>query len=181
MSLEKFYTPVNKIESIVESTKNEFYKGRTFDYKFRRQQLMNLYNMIKENEDIIIDAIRNDIMRPKKELSLTEISFTKSEIAELINNLWNYMQPKSLSKPIAFMTDKAYIKPKPRGTVLIISPWNFPLNLAIIPLAGAIAAGCTAILKPSEISGNTGHLLNVLITKYLDNKCYRVIEGIYML
>ena len=105
--------------------------------------------MVEENRDELIKAVQNDMNnRPTNEIDITEISTSRSEIAHQINHLNQYMQPKKLPSTAAFMTDSGYLHYTPLGNVLIIAPWNFPISLTIIPLAGAIAAGCTAIVKP---------------------------------
>lgn len=102
-----------------------------------------------ENSDEITKAIQLDMNgRPSNEIALTEISSTKSEIAHQINHLTQYMTPKKIPSTAAFLTDSGYIHYTPLGNILLISPWNFPVQLTFCPLAGAIAAGCTVIIKP---------------------------------
>ena len=102
-----------------------------------------------ENTDEITKAIQSDMMnRPKNEIALTEISTVKSEIAHQINHLSEYMTPKKIPSTAAFLTDSGYLHYTPLGNILLISPWNFPIQLTFCPLAGCIAAGCTAIIKP---------------------------------
>ena len=87
------------------------------------------------------------------------------------------MQPQKVSSAAAFLTDSGQLYYTPRGIALVIGAWNFPFQLLLGPVVGAIAAGCTVIMKPSEVSGNVSKLVAKLVPKYLDNECYRVVTG----
>ena len=113
--------------------------------------------------------------RPEQELKMTAVGFVLKELDNLLTNLSSYMKPQSV--PEASAMGKGELVYTPRGNVLIIAPWNFPTNLTLVPLAGAIAAGCTAIIKPSEVAGNVSSLIEKLIPSYLDNRCYKVVTG----
>ena len=105
--------------------------------------------MVSENEDEFVKAIKKDMCkRSEFDYKFTDLLVCKIEITHLIKHLNSYMKDKKVKAPIALITDSPYIHYSPIGNVLIISPWNFPINLTLIPLAGAIAAGCTAIIKP---------------------------------
>ena len=134
---------------MISKSRTSFLKGITLSESFRRKQLEQLYKLIDENADDITKAIQSDMRgRPSNEIALTEISSTKSEIAHQINHLTQYMTPKKIPSTAAFITDSGYLHYTPLGNILLISPWNFPIQLTFCPLAGAIAAGCTAIIKP---------------------------------
>jgi len=175
---EKFYTPISSFEKLLSSNRQTFLQGKTLTEKYRREQLELLYKLINDNAEQLTQAIQKDIKnRPSGEIAITEISAAKNEIAHLLNNLPEYMTPKKVPSTVAFMTDSAQLHYTPRGNVLIISAWNFPIQLLIIPLAGAISAGCTAIIKPSEVAHNVSLLVAELIPKYLDPEAYKVILG----
>eukprot|EP01084_Bolivina_argentea_P053427 98074_1 len=172
------YTKISEIPNLITKTRTSFLKGITLPESYRRQQLHQLYKLIDENVSEIIEAIQSDMNnRPTNEIALTEISPIKSEIAHQINHLSEYMTPKKIPSTTAFITDSGYLHYTPLGNILLISPWNFPFHLTFIPLAGAIAAGCTVIIKPSEVSTHSGALIARLIPQYLDNQCYCVISG----
>ena len=134
---------------IISKTRTTFLSGITLSESYRRQQLEQLYKLIDENSDDIIKAIQSDMKgRPSNEILLTEISATKSEIAHQLNHLSEYMSAKKLPSTAAFITDSGSLHYTPLGNILLISPWNFPFQLTFAPLAGAIAAGCTVIIKP---------------------------------
>eukprot|EP01083_Nonionella_stella_P292233 994007_1 len=145
------YTPVTSIGSIVESTRSSFNNGLTLQYSYRIQQLKQLRKLVSENSKSIIKAEQQDMYkRPQTELQMTAVGFALKEIDHLLTNLSSYMKPQSVTE--ANKMGKGELVYTPRGNVLIIGPWNFPTNLIICPLAGAIAAGCTAIVKPSEVA-----------------------------
>eukprot|EP01083_Nonionella_stella_P099410 279528_1 len=172
------YTDLKTIPRLISKTRTSFLQGLTLPESFRVEQLRQLYKLIDENSDDIIKAIQQDMNgRPTNEIALTEISGTKSEIAHQINHLSQYMAPKKIPSTAAFLTDSGYLQYTPLGNVLIISPWNFPCQLTFVPFAGAIAAGCTVIIKPSEVAKNMSRLISTLIPRYLDNNCYSVITG----
>ena len=174
------YTPVSSISSIISTTDSAFKSGKTLSESFRLNQLKSLHKGINENRDAIIAAIQSDYgHRSKHEILLAEIIFVEKDIAFQINHLSKNMKPQKINLPIRNRLDgdSAYFKSVPYGNSLIISPWNFPFGLTFQPLAGAIAAGCTAIIKPSELSGNTSNMIQNIVDKYLDNDCYKVIQG----
>jgi len=177
-SLAMEFTQLSEIPTIVSSTRSSFLSGLTLSESFRKRQLAQLYKLIDENTDDIICAVRADMQRrPASEIALTEISCVRSEIAHQMNHLSEYMAPKKVTSSAAFLTDSGHLHPTPKGNVLLISPWNFPFQLTFSPLAGAIAAGCTAVIKPSEVSLHCGRLMARLIGSYLDQRCYRVVLG----
>ncbi len=102
---------------------------------------------------------------------ITEIDFIKNDIRDQLLHIKEYMKPKPVPKHLVVMMDDAYIHYEPYGLVLIIGAWNYPIQLTICPLIGAITAGNCAIVKPSEISPATAQVLAELIPRYLDNVC----------
>eukprot|EP01083_Nonionella_stella_P008449 24383_1 len=170
------YTPLNEITTIVDSTRTAFYDGLTLPLSYRMEQLKKLRQLISEHSDDIIQAEQADMYkRPRAELERTATGFCLNQIDDLLRNLSDYMKPHHVKE--ASSMGHGQLVYTPRGNVLIIGPWNFPTNLVIVPLAGAIAAGCTAIIKPSEVAMNVSQLLKRLIPQYLDNRAYKVVTG----
>lgn len=143
----------------------------------RREILKLLLKRILENSPKIEDAVYSDFKRPHAETKLVEIFPVTSEIKYIIRNLTNWMQPHHVSAPLSLFGSKNKIIYEPKGTVLIIAPWNYPFQLALGPLVSAVAAGNTVILKPSEISTNTSAFLKEFISSIFDEKEAAVIEG----
>lgn len=139
--------------------------------------LQKLLNWINSNADDIRNAIHADFKKPYPEIDITEIFVVTSEIKHAIKNLENWMKPKKVSTPLTMLGSKSYIHFESKGTALIIAPWNFPFNLAIGPLVSALAAGCTAILKPSEMTPNSSSLIKKMIEEVFDRNNVAVFEG----
>lgn len=162
---------------IISRQREYFKSGATLDMEFRRGQLMNLKHMIEYNESKILEALRADLGKSDMEGYLTEVGFVLNELDYMIKKLGSFARPKSVRTPIAYFGSKSYIMPEPYGVVLILSPWNYPFQLTIAPLIGAIAAGNCAILKPSEHSYYTTELLEELILNTFYEDYIKVIEG----
>lgn len=139
--------------------------------------LSQLESLVRDNLDSICEALHKDLGKPKPEALVSEAAVILDEISFTKKHLKNWMRPKSKSTPINLFPSKSWTQYEPLGVVLIISPWNYPLNLALSPLVGALAAGNCVVLKPSEVSQNTTKLLSGLIPKYFSHDYVRVIEG----
>lgn len=133
--------------------------------------------MIRENEQQILDALHKDLAKPKFEAVLSELDIVFNEVYYAIANLKTWMQQEYVGKNMATRLDDCFVRREPLGVVLIIGAWNYPVQLLLIPLVGAIAAGNCVIIKPSEISGATANLMAELIPKYLSQDCYTVVQG----
>lgn len=136
-----------------------FRSGATRSYEFRTQQLRRLKSVVKGNEQRILDALRADLGKPEMEAYGSEVGGVYAEINHALRHLQAWMKPKRVGTPLALQPATSYILPEPYGQVLIISPWNYPFDLAIAPLVGAMAAGNCAVLKPSELAPHTSALL----------------------
>ncbi|MFT5771411.1 MAG: aldehyde dehydrogenase (NAD+), partial [Algoriphagus sp.] len=118
-------------------------------------RLKKIQNWIKEHQKDLHLALLSDFQKPPIETDLSEIFAVTSEINHAIKHLKFWMKPKSVPTPLPLIGTSGKIFYEPKGCALIIAPWNYPFNLAIGPLVSAIAAGCTAIIKPSELTPNT--------------------------
>ncbi|KAA6369694.1 MAG: Aldehyde dehydrogenase, partial [Streblomastix strix] len=174
-----FYTPAAEIQGIVNEMRVNFQTHVTKEYGFRQAQLHGLKQLITERQSEIYDALYKDIHKNETGAYITEIGLVLSEINYAIKNLSSWMVPRKVSNSwvnIPVLTSTKLF-PEPLGVTLIISPWNYPILLTLNPLIGAIAAGCSAVIKPSSVTCNVTHLLAQLFPNYLDPKFYRVIEG----
>ena len=129
----------------------------------RKEKLKKLKILIQDNERLIFDALEKDLRKCKFEAALTEVYFVYAEIDFAIKNLSSWMKPKRVSASMSSFFTKNRIHYEPKGVSLIISPWNYPFQLLMAPLVSAIAAGNTAMLKPSELSSATAALVTQLI------------------
>jgi len=143
----------------------------------RRAQLTQIKRMLTEQQDRFSAALASDLHKSPTESFATEIGFLIGETEEALSNLHSWMQPKKVKLPLKFRPGKAKIVRQPLGMALMISPWNYPLQLLIGPLIGAIAAGNTVVLKPSELAAATSSVIAELVPQYLDKRVVAVVEG----
>lgn len=163
--------------SIVSKQRQFFNTNQTKDISFRIQQLQILKQAILDNQSAIINAVQADLNKPELEAYTTELGLCLEEINYTIKHIKTWVKPRKVATPITQFPSSSKIYTEPLGVVLIIGAWNYPFQLVIAPLIGAIAAGNCAILKPSEIAANTSHLLAEIIPKYFDSSFIAVVEG----
>lgn len=149
---------------IILKQKDFFKSGRTLDIKFRIAALDNLKKSILKHENDIYEALYADLNKSKFESFMTEIGMVLSEINVIKHNLIKWSKPSKVKTPLALFKAKSFYIPEPYGNVLIIAPWNYPFQLSVLPIAGAIAAGNTVILKTSKESAKTGEVINKILS-----------------
>jgi len=164
-------------ESLFTKHTSYFLSGKTRDVKTRISNLKLLKSAILSHENEISDALFRDLGKSKFETYATETGFVLEEIRYHISHLKRWAKPQKSCTPITNFPASSYTVSEPLGTVLIISPWNYPFQLLIAPLIGAISAGNTAILKPSEISSNTSKILKKIINTTFDSDYIHILEG----
>lgn len=152
-------------------------KTNSRSYEWRISQLKALRAMLEENDAAFSEAMWKDLRKSKFECTATEQGVVLSEISLTIKKLKRWMKPRCVSTPLYNFPGTSRIVHEPLGLALIIGAWNYPINLILAPLVGAIAGGNGAILKPSEISVHTANLLASLVPKYLDEHLFAVVEG----
>jgi aldehyde dehydrogenase (NAD+) len=165
------------VAATVGRLRTAFASGRTRPLGFRQQQLTGLSQFLKERADRIEDALRQDLGKPTFETYLTETAFISKEVALARRKLASWARPERVATPFFAQPGKSRICREPYGVVLIIGPWNYPLQLVLVPLVGAIAAGNCAVIKPSELAPATSALLAESLPQYLDRECVQVVEG----
>ena len=167
---------MNTILSLVQNQREYFNKNTTLDVSFRKRQLQLLLQQIKKYEQDILDALHTDLHKSSFEAYACELSMVYEELRYFIKNITKLTKPKRKRTTIIHFPTKNYTYHDPYGCVLIISPWNYPFQLCITPLIGAIAAGNCAILKPSEFSVNTANVIEKILSIF--NKDYiAVVQG----
>ncbi len=164
-------------ESLFKKQADYFTSGKTRSISTRIDNLKLLRSTILAYENEISEALHNDLHKSKFEAYATEIGFVLDEIRYHIRHLRKWAKPQRSSTPVTNFPASSYTVSEPLGTVLIISPWNYPFQLIIAPLIGAISAGNTAILKPSEISTATSKAIEKLINNTFDPGFIHVLEG----
>ncbi len=157
--------------------RNFFQEGKTRSLAFREEQLTRLKKMIEDNEARILAALKADLGKSHEEGYLTEVGFVLNELNYMLKNLVRFARPKKVPTPLAYFSSRSRVMPEPYGVVLIISPWNYPFQLTLAPLVGAIAAGNCTMIKPSEHSTHTTALLKELMAKTFDPGYIKVVTG----
>lgn len=168
---------MNIIEQKFYDSKAFFNTQQTKDISFRKEQLKKLSKAIKSYESDILEALYTDLGKNKVEAYATEIGITLKSIKNARKELKNWTKTKNVDTPLYLFPTKSYIKKEPYGTVLIIAPFNYPFQLVFEPLIGAIAAGNTAIIKPSELTPNVARVIKRLINETFGANYIEVIEG----
>jgi len=170
-------TPKLDAPALVARLRATFASGRTRPLDWRRAQLKALRALLTERESELLDALAVDLGKPRLEAWATDIGFVINEIDHVLKHLRRWTKPARVSSPLATKPSKARVVREPLGLVLIIAPWNYPVQLSLSPLVGAIAAGNVAVLKPSEVAPATSAALARLVPEYLDPDAVAVVEG----
>lgn len=157
--------------------RNYFNTGVTRSLTYRQQQLSGIKRFLVECESEILTALKTDLGKPPAEAFAAEIGLLLTEVKLAQRHLFSWSKAKRVPTNLLAQPGKSYICPEPLGVVLIISPWNYPIQLALAPLIGAIAAGNCVVIKPSELAQATSHLLATKLTQYLDKLSVFVVEG----
>lgn len=154
-----------------------FKTGHTKDILFRHHQLAALKQAIINEEKILLSALEQDLGKPPFESYISELYIILQELNYALSELHSWSRPIKVPTPFIHFPIRSMLHPEPRGVVLIIGAWNYPLQLMLVPLIGAIAAGNCALLKPSEHAPHSSAALAKLIAKTFDNNYITVIEG----
>lgn len=165
------------IKSQVAEAREAFDSGVTKSVAWRTAQLKALDSLLVENEEVLCNALFQDLGKHPHEAYTTEIAIVRTEIAHTLRHLKSWLKPKFVKPSLAVLPANAYTVLEPLGVVLVIAPWNYPLQLLLAPLVGALGAGNAVILKPSEMAPHTAAVISNLVPEYLDTAAIRVIEG----
>ena len=175
MSVET--SPAPDVAAIVRSLRAAFDSGLTRDMAWRQGQLAALEQMMVENEAEIAEALKADLGKPFGEACTAEIDFTRKEAAHARRHLRRWSRPQRAGTPLSIQPGKSAVEATPYGVALIVGAWNYPFQLVLGPLVGAIAAGNCAVIKPSEMAARSSALLRRLAERYLDPRAFAVVEG----
>ena len=165
------------IENIKEKQLIFFKDFKTQDVKIRIQHLKKLKRVLEEREESLFEALYQDLKKPVFESFTSELLMVQKELDLLIKNIKEWAAPKRVSGSLINFPSQDYILSEPYGTVLLISPWNYPFQLAMIPFIGAIAAGNTAVIKPSESAPHTAQIIEEIISEVFPPEWAIVIQG----
>ena len=166
-----------EIQSLLEKQRKYYRSGATIPVKFRIEQLNKLYQAVKKYETEINDALTADLGKSHYESFMCESGFVLSEISYMIRHTPKFAKRKTVHTPLAQFASHSFKQPVPYGNTLIMSPWNYPFLLAIGPLADAIAAGNTAIVKPSAYSPATSSIVAEIISECFPVEYVAIVTG----
>ena len=170
-------TPNDKIISIHQQQKAFFKTGATLDISFRKAMLKKLLGAMEKWEAKLSEALWTDLHKSYEEAYLTEISIVKGEIKGHMRNVGKWARKKRVHTPIKLFPASTHVVKEPLGCSLIVSPWNYPVQLLLNPLVGAISAGCTAVLKPSPYVPNVSTVIEDMIKETFDEQYIAVVQG----
>ncbi|MBO6078931.1 MAG: aldehyde dehydrogenase [Bacteroidaceae bacterium] len=165
------------INTILASQKQYFNTGATLSVDFRKEQLHKLAQALEQFEKPLADALWTDLHKSFQEAYLTEIGLVKAEIREHLKGLGRWVRCKRVHTPLTLFPSSSFVVKEPLGCALIVSPWNYPVQLLLNPLVGAISAGCTAVLKPSPYVPNVSTVLEQMIKSVFNEKYVAVVQG----
>lgn len=168
---------MKQYKQLVEAHHDFFYSGVTRSIDFRIESLKKLQIAVLQHEKEIQEALRLDLGKPEFESYASEIGIVLNEIRSALKNVRSWSKPHKVRTPLAIFPGKSCIIPEPFGVVLIISPWNYPFQLAMVPLIGAMAAGNCCLIKPSEFASQTSALVKKIIANTFPSNFVSVVEG----
>lgn len=162
---------------LVQKQRDFFLSGATRPIEFRLDALRKLRDALKAHEKEILAAVYADLRKAEVDAYATELAGVYNEIKVAIANVRDWAAREKVTTPIFMMPAKSYIYKEPYGVTLIIAPWNYPVQLVMLPLVGAIAAGNTAIVKPSELSSNSAAIIDKVLSETFPEEYIRVVQG----
>lgn len=166
------------MDELVKNLRKSFNTHETHKLEWRKKQLLAIERLIDENQDELIEALKQDLNKPNHETIIMEFGVIKNAITHTLKNLEHWMQPQKVNPIIQVRAlYSMYVQYQPLGVCLIIGAWNYPYQLTLVPLVGALASGNCAIVKPSELSPNSSKLLEKLWPKYFDSNYVALVTG----
>ena len=166
-----------EIGKIVRGQREFFDTGKTLDIDYRIKALNKLRDVIVKYEADINSALRADLGKSSFEGYMCEVGLALSELSYMITHAEKFAAERNVRTPLSQYVARSYVKPCPYGVVLIMSPWNYPFLLTIDPLVDAMAAGNTAVLKPSTYSPNTSEVVEKIVRECFDPDYVAVVTG----
>jgi aldehyde dehydrogenase (NAD+) len=170
-------TPDLDAGALVARLRDAFTSGRTRPLSWRREQLRQVRALLVEHEDEFMAALAADLGKPRAEAYMADIGFVLSEIRHTLRGLRRWTKPRRVRTPMVMLPGRSWTVAEPLGVVLVIAPWNYPVQLLLAPVVGALAAGNCVVAKPSEVAPHCSELLGRLLPQYLDPACVAVVEG----
>ena len=170
-------TSPERIEAVVRAQREYFASGATLERRFREEQLRRLQQALHKWYEPLCKALWEDLHKSEQEAVLTELSIVEGEVKTHLRHLKRWMRTERRSTPLKMMPSRSRIVSEPLGVSLIISPWNYPVQLLLNPLVGAISAGCTAVLKPSPYVPAVSHVIEQMVADTFEERYVAVVQG----
>ncbi|KAJ1742861.1 Hexadecenal dehydrogenase [Coemansia sp. RSA 989] len=173
------YTPVGEIEEIFRQVRKGYVEGAVRSFEQRKHHLRQFLRGLLEEKAALLDAVYFDIHKPHGETELFEFGALEYEIGLFLDNMEKWARPERNpmgSEQPAFLLSQGEVRKEPRGTVVVVGAWNFPVRILLLPVVGALAAGNTVVIKPSELSPHTAQVVGRVI-KHVDPQVMRVVQG----
>lgn len=170
-------TALERIQELHRFQRDYFASGVTLDLAFRRRMLGKLLHAIKQWEQPLYEALRTDLHKSEPEAFLTEVSLVTAEIRDHVRHLSRWARTTHHLSPMQMLPSRSRTVREPLGSALIIAPWNYPVQLLLNPLVGAISSGCTALLKPSPYVPNVSRVLGEMVASTFDERYIAVVQG----
>lgn len=166
-----------ELQTILRQQRAYFASGKTLPVKNRIEALKRLKAVLQDHEQDIYDALKADLGKSQAESYMCELGLVYSELGYMLRHVKRFAREKTVATPLAQFASRSYVKPSPRGVTLIMSPWNYPLMLTLDPLVDALAAGNTAVVKPSAYAPATASLLRKMLTEAFEPGLVSVVTG----
>lgn len=164
-------------KQLIDTARQAWNNRKTRPIAWRKQQLQQFLKLLDENEEILVQALYQDLHKPKQEAITFEIEFTRNVIRGCLAQVDNWPKDEYVEKNLLTIMDTTFIRRDPYGVVLIMGAWNYPIQLTLVPVAGALVAGNCVFIKPSEISPHCAGVMKALFNQYMDRECCRAITG----
>ncbi|MEN9822831.1 MAG: hypothetical protein RLZ04_1257 [Actinomycetota bacterium] len=174
--MDPLTTPLAEIAPKVTAARAAFVAGTLSSYDSRVAMLKAIRSLIVEREDALLDALAADFGKPRPEAWVTEVGFTLTDIDHTLANLSAWMKPERVATPLTFKPGSSHIVPEPLGVACVIAPWNYPLQLLLVPVIAAVAAGNAVVAKPSELAPHTAAAVGALL-EALGSDAVAVVQG----
>lgn len=168
---------MDSLQQNLQSIKSFFATGATRAFSFRQEALEKLRKALVQHEEALLQALYTDLKKSREESWVTELGFLHAEIRHTLKHLRRWMKPEKVATNLLNLPSKSYVYKEPLGVVLIIGPWNYPLQLLLTPLVGAIAAGNCVLLKPSELAPATATVMKNLVEAIFPPSFVLYVEG----
>ncbi|MBX2829393.1 MAG: aldehyde dehydrogenase [Flavobacteriaceae bacterium] len=165
------------MKELIEHQRHFFRSHKTKDISFRLQQLKRLKRVLKSNEALLYEAIYADFKKSEFDTFATELGLVYHDIDDALRNLHKWSRKQHVKTNLVNFPAKSYVLPQPLGVALVIGAWNYPYLLSLGPVVAAMAAGCTIVLKPSEIPSNTSAAIKKVISEHFPTEYFTVVEG----